>query len=491
MKQKLFTLTALLLMLCSGARAYEGQVLFSQDFSTATVVDYSFVSGSTPIARSYNKTTTLSNLVGEGDNLFTSIASSIKKGDLAINSASGGNSVDTRGFFQAYCMGDGASYWSITRTDDFADVAPTALKVSMDIWYKNGSSGSYPAVQFAIGDGFTDGLVSTSVQSAANVHSGFGIRANSKATLTVYNTQGTNIYATGITQSTWLSLTWVINNTGETLTYDNPTGSGTSTLNNDCFDVWLKTQAGDASTYTRVVAGQAAVTAAKDLQNIYIGHNVSGKTHEFRLDNIVVTDLTPNTSDGATFNASGWNTFASSSKLDLSNITGGTAYVAKEVNGSNKVVLTPCTDIVAAETGIMVKKEGTATKFYIAKTTEEVTSPAADNLLVGVTSATDVPVSTASNYYYVYGWTDPADPGFYKVDGDQPNLPANRAYLHTTKELAARLALDFEEGDVTGISEISRQQLKANGQFFNLSGQRVSANHKGIVIVNGKKIFNK
>ncbi len=255
---------------------------------------YDAPSNTTPKERTYNSSNPLSGLAGSGTNLFTSIATSIKKGDIAINSSTGGNSVDATGFFQAYAMGENAAYWSLTRNSDFAATAPTALKVSMDIWYKNGSSGASPAIQFAIGDGFTDGLVSTSPQDATNVHSGFGIRANSSASLTAYNNQATSISGTTyLTQSTWLSLVWIINNTGEALEYDNPTGSGTSTVNNDCFDIWLKTQAGAITTYTKVVTNRAAVTSSKDLQNIYIGHNVSGKTHEFRLDNIVVTDLTP------------------------------------------------------------------------------------------------------------------------------------------------------------------------------------------------------
>ena len=276
------------------AWAASGDVLFSQNFNSATAVAYDAPSGSTPKARTYNSSNPLSGLAGSGTNLFTSIATSIKKGDIAINSSTGGNSVDATGFFQAYAMTENAAYWSLTRNSDFAATAPTALKVSMDIWYKNGSSGSAPAIQFAIGDEFTDGLVSTSPQDATNVHSGFGIRANSNASLTAYNNQATSISGTTyLTQSTWLSLVWIINNTGEALVYDNPTGSGTSTVNNDCFDIWLKTQAGAITTYTKVVTNSAAVTSSKDLQNIYIGHNVSGKTHEFRLDNIVVTDLTP------------------------------------------------------------------------------------------------------------------------------------------------------------------------------------------------------
>ncbi len=291
----------------AGSGGGGGATLFSQNFYSATAVAYDAPTNTTAKSLLYNSSNTLSGLVGNGANLFTSIATSIKKGDIAINSSTGGNSVDATGFFQAYCMGDNTAYWSITRTTDFAATAPTALKVTMDIWYNNGSSGSSPGVQFAIGDGFTDGLKSTSAQNSSVVHSGFGIYANSTAKLTQYNST-TAIYNTGIKQSTWLSVTWIINNTGSSLTYDNPTGSGTTTLDDDKFDVWLKTQAGVASTYTKVVSAQSATTPAKDLQNIYIGYNYSGKIHEFRLDNVNVYDLTPATSGDCyyvTYNGNG------------------------------------------------------------------------------------------------------------------------------------------------------------------------------------------
>lgn len=482
MKQKIFTLLSALLFMSSGVWAYEGQVLFSQNFNSATAVAYA-----ENTARAYTTADgkTLSGLVGIGAHLFTSITCNAKSScGIGINTTTGGNSKDYTGKFGAY-YNNSSGYWSICKTSNFATTAPTAVKIEFNAAFAYVSSGTNTGVQIAIGSGYTDGLTN-SCPALANCVAGFSWPSNKTIKISKYVVSNgiTNLSSNTLTDGASNKYTWIINNTSESLSYIDPKGES-NTVAANCWDLWVGT-----TLYCDDVTKATTGMSGTSLQNIYIG-SPFGKKNEFILDDITVTDLTPNTSDGATFNASGWNTFASSSKLDLSNITGGTAYVAKEVNGSNKVVLTPCTDIVAAETGIMVKKEGTATKFYIAKTTEEVTSPAADNLLVGVTSATDVPVSTASDYYYVYGWTDPADPGFYKVDGDQPNLPANRAYLHTTKELAARLALDFEEGDVTGISEISRQQLKANGQFFNLSGQRVSANHKGIVIVNGKKYFNK
>ena len=270
-----------------------GDVLFTQNFNSATASAYGYTSGTVTLTHTWNTTSTLEGLVGSGSNLFTSITSSIKKGDIAINSSTGGGSVDATGFFQAYSNGDNAGYWSLTRTADFAATAPTAIKVSMDIWYLHLASGSNRGVYFAVGDGFADGLVSTSSQATDKVHSGFCILNNAVPALTEYGST-TKIYSTGITESTWLTIVWIINNTGDILEYDNPTGSGKTELANDKFDVWVKTQAGAASTFNKIVSAQAATTAAKDLQNIHIGnHNNSSAKHHFCLDNVVVTDLTP------------------------------------------------------------------------------------------------------------------------------------------------------------------------------------------------------
>lgn len=43
----------------------------------------------------------------------------------------------------------------------------------------------------------------------------------------------------------------------------------------------------------------------------------------------------------------------------------------------------------------------------------------------------------------------------------------------------------------TGISEVRGKMSEVKDQYYNLNGQRVSANHKGLVIVNGKKMMIK
>ena len=52
--------------------------------------------------------------------------------------------------------------------------------------------------------------------------------------------------------------------------------------------------------------------------------------------------------------------------------------------------------------------------------------------------------------------------------------------------------IEITRGGTTGITEIAKsQKSKADGQLYNLRGQRVDASYKGIVIMNGKKFVNK
>lgn len=253
---------------CAGG----GALLFSQNFDAATEVPYAANTAVTITTSSGN------NIVGNTvASQFTYIACNKKSSSgIAINSETGGNSKDYSGFFGAYYPTTGGKY-SLIKNTNFAGSAPTAMKVGMKIWFKQGSSSSDYSVTFAVGDGFSN---SNDKPASSNVHSGFSIKNNSTATLTEYATT-TNIYSSGISQGSWLDVTWIINNTGSSLSYSDPK-SGTSSVDNDKFDVWIGK--------TRVIAGQAAVTASKTLQNLYIG-DPSGKNHEFRLDNVAVYDL--------------------------------------------------------------------------------------------------------------------------------------------------------------------------------------------------------
>lgn len=197
------------------------------------------------------------------------------------------------------------------------------------------------------------------------------------------------------------------------------------------------------------------------------------------------------TSVSGTISASGWNTFSSAYKLDLSTITNGVAYYASSASGSN-VELTTTDAIVDAGEGLMIKGEP-GEEFTINTTTTDV-SFVETNLLVGAPSGTTVSAPGAGDgYNYVFGWpnADPTNYGFYKIGSNSATLGAGKSYLHTDAELTgARVNIIFDD-ETTGIKNLTSTLSEKEGVTYNLAGQRVNASHKGIVIVNGKKYLNK
>lgn len=84
------------------------------------------------------------------------------------------------------------------------------------------------------------------------------------------------------------------------------------------------------------------------------------------------------------------------------------------------------------------------------------------------------------------------------VDGDQPTVGANRAWLNlkdatvvtNTSGSAKRFVLGFGNGTVTAIGGVQKAAA-GDGAVYNLQGVRVSHPTKGIYIKNGKKYIVK
>lgn len=80
--------------------------------------------------------------------------------------------------------------------------------------------------------------------------------------------------------------------------------------------------------------------------------------------------------------------------------------------------------------------------------------------------------------------------GFYRVaEGKQPTVRAHHAYLTLPENNANQIRLQFD--DETGIESLNAIESVGATQAYNLAGQRVSADAKGIVIMNGKKFLVK
>lgn len=194
-------------------------------------------------------------------------------------------------------------------------------------------------------------------------------------------------------------------------------------------------------------SGDVVLTSNSTSNNIYIAR--------------VAVELTHVT---GTISASGWNTFSNSYNLDLSTITNGTAYVASAAADGN-VTLTSTDAKVAAGTGLMIK--GTPDAAFTISTTSDDATFSGANLLVGLPNGGTV-VKNDNNY--VFGWSDPADPGFYLVNDAQPVLGAGKAYLHTAVALAPGLRIVEGENNATDTQCVENSSVVVkfieNGQLL-------------------------
>ena len=175
-------------------------------------------------------------------------------------------------------------------------------------------------------------------------------------------------------------------------------------------------------------------------------------------------------------------------KLDFAAVASDAkAYISTGLNGAKTKVMIQSIDVVPASTPIILYTTTQGATVNVPITTDAASDVSASKLVAG--DGTTAWNGTAGyTYFYV------ASDEFHEATSG--TLVSGKAYLKIlTSDLSGHdLSFGFEEGesegDVTGISEVSSKK-ELNGIIFNLAGQRVDANHKGIVIVNGKKFFNK
>jgi len=115
----------------------------------------------------------------------------------------------------------------------------------------------------------------------------------------------------------------------------------------------------------------------------------------------------------------------------------------------------------------------------------------ATNLL---TSATGTETGNGAGNYYVLGTTTKGV-GFGKL-ADGVTLAKGKAFIPGSAWTSSKDFLPFvigdEESETTSINSIENGESRIeNYDYFNLSGQRVGKDYKGIVIVNGKKVVRK
>ena len=157
---------------------------------------------------------------------------------------------------------------------------------------------------------------------------------------------------------------------------------------------------------------------------------------------------------------------------------GVSVYYAKEATTST-ITLSPVEGYIPANCGVVVKGSGNVTF----KETAETVDPIVGNLFHGDVKPVIVYASTT---YVLSSESTPDAPVFGTFTGTE--IPANKAYLE--KPVNGNNTVDFTFDDATAIDEVA-SEVKSNSVRINLAGQIVGRDYKGIVIVNGKKMFNK
>lgn len=178
-------------------------------------------------------------------------------------------------------------------------------------------------------------------------------------------------------------------------------------------------------------------------------------------------------------------TYVTAYDVDFSASTGVTAY--KVTGADGKIELE---EVDAAPKGtplVIAANEDT----YVLTVAASAPAAVTGNLLK---AADGNQTGDGAGNYYVLGKDNQGKVGFGPL-GDGVKLAVGKAYIDGT-EVTAKGFLPFviggEENETTAIRSIENSELRIeNYDYFNLAGQKVGKDYKGIVVVNGKKFVRK
>lgn len=174
----------------------------------------------------------------------------------------------------------------------------------------------------------------------------------------------------------------------------------------------------------------------------------------------------------------GWASFYTGDALDIPSCA--KVYYASAASGST-LTLTEITGTIPAETAVIVQIPA-GTLFPRSSS-----NPAAieGNLLRG--TLTDI--TRTEEVYVLSPASSKESPVFQNYTGAK--LGANKAYiLKSDLDPAASNMLRFVFGEATHIEAVSTDDTNADAPMYNMAGQRVSDDYRGLVIKNGKKMWN-
>ena len=190
-----------------------------------------------------------------------------------------------------------------------------------------------------------------------------------------------------------------------------------------------------------------------------------------------------------TISSSGYSTYAAYYPVDYSKINDLKAYKVTLKGDKTGIEMEEVKAVVPA--GVAVLLKGTANTPYVL--------PKDKGWAWGWAKPSDLKMSdgnaTSTDPATLYALsTKDGVTAFYRVKKDSP-IPAKRCYLEVVKDVSASNAafysLGTNFGETTGISSVENKVEKADAPVYNLAGQLVGKDYKGLVIKNGKKFVIK
>ena len=166
-----------------------------------------------------------------------------------------------------------------------------------------------------------------------------------------------------------------------------------------------------------------------------------------------------------------------------------TAYTGSLSADQKTLVLSQITDgVIPANQGVLVKSTVAGNYTF----NQSATDPSATSVLKGVTTATEVSALEVEGKTVLTLGIKNNVVGFRKPAGGI--VGANKAYLLVdtpTGSAAPELVIGIDDDETTGINGVKTDNADVDAPMFNIAGQRVSNNAKGLVIKNGKKYMLK
>lgn len=159
------------------------------------------------------------------------------------------------------------------------------------------------------------------------------------------------------------------------------------------------------------------------------------------------------------------------------------AYTLTNTEGEATAIATELTGSIPANTPVLINAVAGTYNFHGTETTYK----KGEQTVGALTSVRACKYVPAGSYVLQ---NHNGKVGFYKVEkANSVMIGANRAYLTPSVAMAAA-KINIEYPEVTGITSIKTTSIE-NDVMYNLAGQKVGNDYRGIVIKNGYKFFNK